>query len=150
MKRRDFLKSALVTGAALSLPAGLDPVLNVLQAAERPDLAVARGTPPAAIVRAAIGSLGGMKRFVSRGDIVVVKPNIGWDRTPEYRQPEPRSRRRRRPALLRGRRQAGQGFRSSRQRPAEDLHAERHRRCGIRRWRDRLLHGQPEIQGYAA
>jgi len=84
MKRRDFLKSALVTGAALSLPAGLDPVLNVLQAAERPDLAVARGTPPAAIVRAAIGSLGGMKRFVSRGDIVVVKPNIGWDRTPEY------------------------------------------------------------------
>jgi uncharacterized protein (DUF362 family) len=84
MKRRDFLKSALVTGAALSLPAGLDPVLNVLQAAERPDLAVARGTPPAAIVRTAIGSLGGMKRFVSRGDIVVVKPNIGWDRTPEY------------------------------------------------------------------
>jgi uncharacterized protein (DUF362 family) len=25
-----------------------------------------------------------MKRFVSRGDVVVVKPNIGWDRTPEY------------------------------------------------------------------
>jgi uncharacterized protein (DUF362 family) len=25
-----------------------------------------------------------MKRFISKGDIVVVKPNIGWDRTPEY------------------------------------------------------------------
>jgi uncharacterized protein (DUF362 family) len=25
-----------------------------------------------------------MSRFVSRGDIVVVKPNIGWDRTAEY------------------------------------------------------------------
>jgi uncharacterized protein (DUF362 family) len=25
-----------------------------------------------------------MNRFVSRGDVVVVKPNIGWDRTPEY------------------------------------------------------------------
>ena len=24
-----------------------------------------------------------MKRFVSRGDVVWVKPNIGWDRTPE-------------------------------------------------------------------
>ncbi len=84
MNRRDFLKSALITGAALSLPAGMDPLLTVLKAAERPDLAVVRGTPPAAITRAAIDSLGGMKRFVSRGDVVVVKPNIGWDRTPEY------------------------------------------------------------------
>jgi len=24
-----------------------------------------------------------MKAFVSRGDVVVLKPNIGWDRTPE-------------------------------------------------------------------
>ena len=31
----------------------------------------------------AIEALGGMKRFVSRGDVVWVKPNIGWDRTPE-------------------------------------------------------------------
>jgi len=84
MNRRDFLKSALITGAALSLPAGMDPLLTVLKAAERPDLAVVRGTPPAAITRAAIDGLGGMKRFVSRGDVVVVKPNIGWDRTPEY------------------------------------------------------------------
>src|SRR5262245_19922456 len=37
---------------------------------------------PAALVRKAVAALGGMARFVSRGDIVVVKPNIGWDRTP--------------------------------------------------------------------
>ena len=36
----------------------------------------------AALVRKAIAAMGGMKRFVSRGDVVVVKPNIGWDRTP--------------------------------------------------------------------
>lgn len=84
MNRRNFLKSAIITGAAISLPVGLDPILTALQAAERPDLAVARGTPPARITRAAIDGLGGMKRFVSRGDVVVVKPNIGWDRTPEY------------------------------------------------------------------
>ncbi len=30
-----------------------------------------------------LSELGGMGRFVKRGDIVVVKPNIGWDRTPE-------------------------------------------------------------------
>ena len=24
-----------------------------------------------------------MRRFIGRGDVVLVKPNIGWDRTPE-------------------------------------------------------------------
>jgi uncharacterized protein (DUF362 family) len=50
---------------------------------ELPQLAVATtDTDPAALVRKAVDALGGMKRFVSRGDVVVVKPNIGWDRTP--------------------------------------------------------------------
>ncbi|MFH1081584.1 MAG: DUF362 domain-containing protein [Pseudomonadota bacterium] len=84
MNRRDFLKSAVITGAALTVPIGLDPILAALVAAEKTDLAVASGTPPAKITRAAIDALGGMKRFVSQGDVVVVKPNIGWDRTPEY------------------------------------------------------------------
>jgi uncharacterized protein (DUF362 family) len=48
-----------------------------------PLLAVAHGPSPAAITRAALDALGGMPRFVSRGARVVVKPNIGWDRTPE-------------------------------------------------------------------
>jgi uncharacterized protein (DUF362 family) len=34
------------------------------------------------LVRRALEAMGGMKRFISRGDIVVVKPNIGWDRMP--------------------------------------------------------------------
>ena len=56
--------------------------------AELPQLVVAKGTAgaadadPAALVRRAVAALGGMERFISRGDIVVVKPNIGWDRTP--------------------------------------------------------------------
>jgi len=50
---------------------------------ELPQLVVAKNDPdPASLVRKAVDALGGMKRFVSRGDIVVVKPNIGWDRTP--------------------------------------------------------------------
>ncbi len=84
MNRRDFLKTAVISGAALTVPIGLDPIFAALIAAEKTDLTVARGTPPAKITRAAIDALGGMKRFVSRGDVVVVKPNIGWDRTPEY------------------------------------------------------------------
>lgn len=34
------------------------------------------------LVRRAVDATGGMRRFVSRGDVVVVKPNIGWDRMP--------------------------------------------------------------------
>jgi uncharacterized protein (DUF362 family) len=51
--------------------------------AELPQLVVAKNdTDPAALVRKAVLAIGGMQRFISRGDIVVVKPNIGWDRTP--------------------------------------------------------------------
>ena len=47
------------------------------------DLAVAKDdTDAARLVRKAIDAMGGMRRFVARGDVVVVKPNIGWDRTP--------------------------------------------------------------------
>jgi uncharacterized protein (DUF362 family) len=35
------------------------------------------------LARRAIDALGGIRRFVSRSDVVVLKPNIGWDRTPE-------------------------------------------------------------------
>ena len=49
----------------------------------RPPLAVARGTDPATMVRAALAPLGGIARFVKRGETVLVKPNMAWDRTPE-------------------------------------------------------------------
>jgi len=41
-----------------------------------PDLVVARQGDPEAMVRAAVGALGGMGKFVIPGDVVVVKPNI--------------------------------------------------------------------------
>jgi uncharacterized protein (DUF362 family) len=47
-------------------------------------LAIARGSSdPKRLVLAAFEAIGGMGQFVSRGDVVVVKPNIGWSRTPE-------------------------------------------------------------------
>ena len=48
-----------------------------------PEMAVIQGEDPAQLVRSAIEELGGMRRFISRNDVVLVKPNIGWDRTPE-------------------------------------------------------------------
>ncbi len=46
-------------------------------------VAAASGANPGEIVRRAVIALGGISSFVSRGDVVVLKPNIGWDRTPE-------------------------------------------------------------------
>lgn len=48
-----------------------------------PDLVVARGAAPGQIVKAAVDALGGIEKFISPGDIVVVKQNVGWDRLPE-------------------------------------------------------------------
>ena len=47
------------------------------------NLAVVRNGSPDELARRAIEALGGMRRFVSHGSRVVLKPNIGWDRTPE-------------------------------------------------------------------
>jgi uncharacterized protein (DUF362 family) len=52
------------------------------------DFAVAELAPgeseksAARLVQKAVAAVGGMGRFISRGDVVVVKPNIGWDRMP--------------------------------------------------------------------
>jgi uncharacterized protein (DUF362 family) len=43
---------------------------------EYPHLAVVRNGEPEELVRRALAALGGMERFVSRGDDVIIKPNI--------------------------------------------------------------------------
>jgi uncharacterized protein (DUF362 family) len=48
-----------------------------------PEMAVIQGDDPAQLACQALDELGGIRRFISRSDIVLVKPNIGWDRTPE-------------------------------------------------------------------
>lgn len=78
MDRRSFLKSA---GAAAVLAPAM--VNHLLAALEPPLVAVAEGKDYQAITRKAIHAMGGMKRFVKSGDVVVLKPNIGWDRPVE-------------------------------------------------------------------
>lgn len=46
-------------------------------------LAIVRNGSPSAMVDAALTALGGIGAFVSSGDKVLVKPNMGWDRSPE-------------------------------------------------------------------
>jgi uncharacterized protein (DUF362 family) len=66
---------ALAINARRSHTVAVDPAL--------PEMAVIQGEDPEQLARTALEELGGIHRFVSRADIVLVKPNIGWDRTPE-------------------------------------------------------------------
>jgi uncharacterized protein (DUF362 family) len=83
MDRRKFLKLTALAGAGLAAPCGLGMFSDIAEAAARPDLVVAHGASPELIVKAALDAMGGIKSFISRGDVVVIKPNIGWDRLPE-------------------------------------------------------------------
>ncbi len=49
----------------------------------KPLLSVAKGKDYTELVATVLKPVGGITAFVHRGDRVVVKPNIGWDRTPE-------------------------------------------------------------------
>ncbi len=52
----------------------------VAQSPTLPHLGVARGDRVPAMVRAAVDAIGGIGRFVQRGDVVVIKPNVAFER----------------------------------------------------------------------
>jgi len=91
--RRDFIKTtALVSGGLMV--ADLVGLNDMLLAAELPAMSITRWdeaalaeadltTVATRLTEATIESLGGMNRFVNKGDVVWVKPNIGWNRRPE-------------------------------------------------------------------
>jgi uncharacterized protein (DUF362 family) len=95
MKRRHFLilgAESFVLGSLASTLVRPGPAragqpatpAPSLPASALPLLATAHGPSASAITRASIEAIGGIGRFVHRGDRVVVKPNIGWDRLPEH------------------------------------------------------------------
>ena len=101
-RRREFLLQMLRAGG-LAVGAGLagawlgqrsgrprtvkaltvDRSMGVPPDPSLPELVVVQGGEPEALARSAFDALGGVRRFVSRGDVVLVKPNVGWDRTAE-------------------------------------------------------------------
>jgi uncharacterized protein (DUF362 family) len=102
--RRAFLLRALRLGGASAATLGLGGYLatrsrrpqealarqierdhRVAARSDLPEMVVAQGDTagPAALVRRAIEEMGGMARFVTRGETVVIKPNVAWDRLPE-------------------------------------------------------------------
>ncbi|MBN1393725.1 MAG: DUF362 domain-containing protein [Pirellulales bacterium] len=87
MDRRKFIEQAAAWSAGACLATPIFDVQAVMAAEKNPDkksiLVVAVGKDYSSLVETVLKPLGGMSAFVKRGDNVVVKPNIGWDRTPE-------------------------------------------------------------------
>lgn len=80
MKRRDFIKNTVLTAGLLALKS--EDSISAESPKELPLIKVMNADPEK-LVSSAVKSLGGMSKFISKGDKVVVKPNIGWDRNPE-------------------------------------------------------------------
>ena len=82
MERRQFLKSAAAASAAALLPEKV--FANATKTSKKPDLVAIYGGEAVEMFERGIAEIGGMKRFVKKGQTVVIKPNIGWDKPPEW------------------------------------------------------------------
>ena len=84
--RKGFLELGFAAAAGAVLPAILRRPLWAKEAGKPkpawPDLVAVRAGSPVPMFDAGIKALGGMGRFVRKGQTVLVKPNIGWDKTP--------------------------------------------------------------------
>ena len=103
MDRRQFMRHMTLTGAAsgsallaglflwerqhfvpgfqeksgIQLPSFITDKKNI-----QADLGIAHGTDRTQTVKAAIDALGGIGRFIQKGDVVMLKPNVAFDRPP--------------------------------------------------------------------
>jgi len=86
MKRRDFfIKTAgagIAAGAALSL-GGYNKLWASNPASAAYDMVAVMGGEPDSMFDKGISALGGISNFVKKGQTVVIKPNMAWDRSPE-------------------------------------------------------------------
>ncbi len=79
MKRRVFIKKSTLLTTSVFLPG----ILKTAGPSGNSLVVKVEGDSPYTITKKAIEVLGGMGKFISRQDIVMVKPNIGWNRTVE-------------------------------------------------------------------
>lgn len=98
MKRRDFIKRATVGAAAAATLAGgwsgnLFAYAEEIKTSDKKpentsdkplDMVAIYGGTAVEMFEKGIAEMGGIERFVKKGQTVVLKPNIGWDRGPEY------------------------------------------------------------------
>ena len=83
--RKEFLQTlaAAGTAAAFSSIGAVDVLAQNAASNNVYNLVAVMGGEPDVMFNMAIEQMGGMKRFVKPGMKVTIKPNIGWDKTPE-------------------------------------------------------------------
>jgi uncharacterized protein (DUF362 family) len=84
MKRREFLKSSFLFIAGLSFSNLLKGKRNISFAENKEsEIFVGKGENFEEVTINVIEKMGGIVKFVKKGEKVVIKPNIAWNRTPE-------------------------------------------------------------------
>lgn len=86
MKRREFFRRGIGAGIAAGTAMAMSPYNKLwgkYSTLQDYDLVAVKGGEPGAMFDRAIQSMGGMEKYVKRGQKVVIKPNMGWDALPE-------------------------------------------------------------------
>ncbi len=85
MERRNFIKTAILGGLAGAVQLKSSNLFagEKMSVSASNDLVAVMGGEPAQMYKRGIEAMGGISRFVKKGQKVVVKPNIGWDKKPE-------------------------------------------------------------------
>ena len=79
LNRREFIRKSLTTGIGLGggmILGNLKTASAANPPANPPDLVAVKNHEPDVMFNKAISMIGGMNRFVKKGQTVVVKPNI--------------------------------------------------------------------------
>jgi len=79
MKRREFIKTSVLTATSVSLSG-----IYGFSAPGGSLVSKVTGDSPYEIAKKGVELLGGMKKFVGKQDVVMIKPNIGWNRQVEH------------------------------------------------------------------
>ncbi len=83
MRRRQFIRTSTAGLVGLAAaPLEGSALLRTLVGGSPPEAVWVEGGEPKELLAAALAAYGGMGSFIQPGDKVLVKPNIGFDRTP--------------------------------------------------------------------
>lgn len=84
MERREFIKKATLAGVAgLGALQGMSGIHPAQAETAAPELIVAYGGEPEALLKAALNAYGGLKKIIKPGMTVVIKANFSWMGPPE-------------------------------------------------------------------
>ncbi len=85
MERRNFIKTAILGGLAGAVKLKSNDLFagEKMSVSVSNDLVAVMGGEPAQMYKKAIDAMGGISKYVKKGAKVTIKPNIGWDKTPD-------------------------------------------------------------------